>query len=252
MKITVESISKNFILLLLGFTLSGSLLFAQNNGPQTSKSNLKIFIQYRLIQKNLLTNDNIKVDVTGNQIILTGTVPTLYDKNQAEEEAHSVDENYTIINDLKVENTNVADSILTEKILDKIQSNLFYGVFDWLTVNSNNGIVTLRGWVHLPWLKTQFQNEIEKIPGVYGVKNEVMNSFGPSDLGIAAARLIYNDVMFWKMQYSANPPIHIIDNNGSIILEGYVSSELQRKWAENIIQYRIDANSIKNNLHIIK
>ena len=252
MKITVESISKNFILLLLGFTLSGSLLFAQNNAPETSKNNLKIFIQYKLIQKNLLTNDNIKVDVTGNQIILTGTVPTLYDKNQAEEEAHSVDENYTIINDLKVENTNVADSILTKKILDKIQSNLFYGVFDWLTVNSNNGIVTLRGWVHLPWLKTQFQNEIEKIPGVYGIKNEVMNSFGPSDLGIAAARLIYNDVMFWKMQYSANPPIHIIDNNGSIILEGYVSSELQRKWAENIIQYRIDANSIKNNLHIIK
>ena len=121
-----------------------------------------------------------------------------------------------------------------------------------MTVNNNNGIVTLKGWVHLPWLKIQFQNEIEKIPGVYGIKNEVMNSFGPSDLGIAAARLIYNDVMFWKMQYSANPPIHIIDNNGSIILEGYVSSELQRKWAENIIQYRIDANSIKNNLHIIK
>ncbi|MEJ2506920.1 MAG: hypothetical protein P8Y81_11730, partial [Ignavibacteriaceae bacterium] len=72
-------------------------------------------------------------------------------------------------------------------------------------------------------LKTQFQNEIGKIPGVESINNEIKNTFGPGEIGIRAARLIYNDPMFWGMQYFANPPIHIIVNNGSVILEGDVT-----------------------------
>ena len=239
MKTTVESIIKNLFLLLLSIGL-----FAQNDGQVMSKNNLKIFVQYKLIKKNLLTNDNIQVDVTGNQIILSGTVPTLYDKNEAEEEAHSVDENYI------VERPDIADSVLTKTVLDKIQSNLFYGVFDWINASSDNGVVTLKGWVHLPWLKTQFQNEVAKISGVESINNEIKNTFGPGEIGIRAARLIYNDPMFWGMQYFANPPIHIIVNNGSVILEGNVNSQVQSSWAENLVRFRTDAFSVENDLKV--
>ena len=252
MKKTVELISKHFFLLLLSAVLFTSLSFAQDNGQVMSKSNLKIFVQYKLIQKDLLTNDNIKVDVTGNQIILSGVVPTLYDKKEAEEEAQSVDDNYVVVNNLKTENINIADSVLTKTVLNKIQSNLFYGIFDWITVSSNDGIVNLKGWVHQPWLKNQFQNEVEKIPGVVGVKNEIKNTFGPGNIGIRAARLIYNDPVFWGMQYFANPPIHIIVNNGTVILEGLVSSEALSSWAETIVRFRTDAFSVENNLQIQK
>jgi osmotically-inducible protein OsmY len=252
MKTNVESIFRYILLLLLGIGISASLSFAQNNGQQLSKSNLKIFVQYRLAQEHLLNNDNIKVEVKDNRIILSGTVPTIFDKNQAEIEAQSVDENYIIINNLNVENSSVADSALTSIILNKIQSNLFYGIFDWLAVSSNDGVVTLEGWVHLPWLKTQFQTEVEKIPGVKSVKNEVQNTFGPGEIGIRAARLIYNDPMFYGMQYSAIAPIHIIVNNGTVILEGYVNSDVQSSWAANIISYRTDAFSVENNLQIRK
>ena len=250
MKTTVESIIKNLFLLLLSIGLFTTLSFAQNDGQVMSKNNLKIFVQYKLIKKNLLTNDNIQVDVTGNQIILSGTVPTLYDKNEAEVEAHSVDENYIVVNNLTVERPDIADSVLTKTVLDKIQSNLFYGVFDWINASSDNGVVTLKGWVHLPWLKTQFQNEVAKISGVESINNEIKNTFGPGEIGIRAARLIYNDPMFWGMQYFANPPIHIIVNNGSVILEGNVNSQVQSSWAENLVRFRTDAFSVENDLKV--
>ncbi|MCG6915503.1 BON domain-containing protein [bacterium BMS3Abin03] len=250
MKTTVESIIKNLFLLLLSIGLFTTLSFAQNDGQVMSKNNLKIFVQYKLIKKNLLTNDNIQVDVTVNQIILSGTVPTLYDKNEAEVEAHSVDENYIVVNNLTVERPDIADSVLTKTVLDKIQSNLFYGVFDWINASSDNGVVTLKGWVHLPWLKTQFQNEVAKISGVESINNEIKNTFGPGEIGIRAARLIYNDPMFWGMQYFANPPIHIIVNNSSVILEGNVNSQVQSSWAENLVRFHTDAFSVENDLKV--
>jgi osmotically-inducible protein OsmY len=251
MKTTNKSILKSILLILFIIGLSATLSFAQDHGQTLSASNLKIFVQYKLAQAHLLNNDNIKVEVNGNNIILSGEVPTLNDKNQAEVEAQSVDENYMVENNLKVEIPNIPDSELTQTIMDKIQSNLFYTIFDWLSVSSDNGVVTLKGWVHLPWLKSQFQSEIEKIPGVKSVNNEMQNTFGPEDFGIRIARLIYNNPMFHGLQYIKNPPIHIIVNNGRVILEGYVKSQVQKDVAENLVKYRTDAFSVENNLKII-
>jgi hypothetical protein len=117
-------------------------------------------------------------------------------------------------------------------------------------VKSDDGLVTLKGWVHLPWLKKQFQTEIEKIPGVKSVQNKLQYTFGPGDLGITAARLIYNHPMFQGLQYSSNPPIHIIVNNGSVILEGFVKSENAKSLAEHLVRYRTDALSLEDNLKI--
>lgn len=249
MKTNILSVTKNFLLLLLSISIFSSFTQAQDN-PLMSKSNLKISIQYKLVQKHLLNNDNIQVDIKGNQIILSGNVPTMYDKEQAGVEAQSVDENYVVVNNLIVEGANVADAEISKQILKSIESNVFYGVYNWVSVNTNNGVVTLKGWVHLPWLKKQFQTDAEKVPGVISVKNEIQNTFGPGELGIRAARLIYNDPMFYGMQNFANPPIHIIVNNDTVILEGTVSSESQANWATNLVRYQTDAFSVENNLKV--
>ena len=239
-----------FLMLFLSIGIFTAQSLAQESGQPLSKSNLKIFVQYRLAKAKLLTNDNIKVDIEGNNIILSGTVPTLFAKTEAENEARSVDENYLIVNNLAVENPTVEDSILSKQVLDKIQANVFYGVFDWITIESNRGVITLDGWVHLPWLKDQFQNEVEKISGVKSVVNKIQNTFGPGEIGFRAARLIYNDPMFWGTQYSAKPPIHIIVNNGKVYLYGTVNSAVQKSWAANIISFRTDAFSVENNIEV--
>lgn len=251
MKNNIKSVLMNYLIIILFLAIPSSLSFAQENGQQLTKSNLKITVQYKLVKEDLLKNDNINVDVNDNSIVLSGTVPTLYDKDKAEQVAQSADENYVVVNKLLVESKAVEDSTLTKEILHKIHSNIFYGVFDWLTVNSDNGVVTLGGWVHLPWLKNQFETEVEKVPGVRSVVNKVQNTFGPGELGYRAARLIYNDPMFWGLQYSTNPPIHIIVNNGSVYLFGDVNTKVQKAWAENIIAFQTDAISVENDLKVM-
>ncbi len=252
MKAKYQMFVKVFMMLFLISGILTTQLLAQESGQTLSKSNLKIFIQYRLAKAKLLTDDNINVDIEDNKIILTGTVPTIYAKSRAETEAHSVDDNYSIVNNLKVESQSVSDADLSNLVLKKIQSNVFYGVFDWFTVSSNNGVVTLNGWAHLPWLKDQFQSEVEKISGVKSVVNKIQNTFGPGEIGFRAARLVYNDPAFWGTQYSANPPIHIIVNNATVYLYGTVNSEAEKNRAENTISFKTDAFAVENNLLVVK
>ena len=82
------------------------------------------------------------------------------------------------------------------------------------------------------------------------VINKIQNTFGPGELGFRAARLIYNDPMFWGMQYFSDPPIHIIVNNGKVFLFGSVYSESQKAWAGNIVTFHTDAFSVENDLKI--
>jgi osmotically-inducible protein OsmY len=249
MRNTLKSIVKNYMILLIILSFP-VLLYAQQKPQGNSNNNLKIFVQYKLAKADLLNNNNINVEISGNKIILSGKVPTIFDKEEAEREAHSVDENYVIVNNILVKNKAVNDSTLTKEVMDKIQSNVFYGVFDWLTVNSNDGTVTLGGWVHWPWLKNQYETEVKKIPGVKSVINNIHNTFGPGELGFRAARLIYNDPSFWGLQYSLNPPIHIIVNNGSVFLFGDVNSNAEKYLVENLINFHTDAISVENDLKV--
>ncbi len=250
MKSTLKSIIKHYLIVLVIMSIPVSFSFAQESGPGISKSNLKIFVQYKLAKANFLKDNNIDVEINDNEIILSGTVPTIFDKDEAGRVAHSVAENYVIVNNIGLDNKAIEDSTLTKDVMNKIQSNIFYTIFDWLTVNSDNGVVTVGGYVHLPWLKHQFATEIEKLPGVKSVINNLQLTFGPGELGYRAAQLIYNDPMFWGQQYSVNPPVHIIVDNGSVYLFGDVNSAVQKDWAENIISFQTDAITVNDDLKV--
>ena len=114
----------------------------------------------------------------------------------------------------------------------------------------NNGVLTLSGYVHLPWFKNTFQKEAEKVPGIVEIKNEIKKTFGPGRIGIMAARLVYNDPAFQGYAFSENPPVHIIVNNGSVLLFGKVNSEVESSMAANLIRFKTDAFDVINNLSI--
>lgn len=227
---------------------------AQNKSKQISNSNMKIFVEYRLAKEGLLNDGNINVDVNNKTITLTGTVPTLSNKHEAALEAKDVNDCYNVVNNLTLTASNVPDSVVVKKVLKKIYNNPFYGVFNWVTASDSNGVVTLAGWVSSPWNKTQFQKQAEKVVGVKEVKNIIKNTFGPGELGFRVARLIYNDPlsMYNGMQYYSNPPIHIIVENGTVILAGHVSSNVEINWASNTIYFRTNAINVENYLTVNK
>jgi hypothetical protein len=146
---------------------------------------------------------------------------------------------------------NTGDITLTNNVMKKISGFVFYGIFDWVNPTAKNGVVKLEGWVHLPWLKSEIQDAVEKLPGVKSVNNQIKTTFGPGRIGVKSAGLIYRDPMFWGEAFLPDPPVHIIVNNNIIILEGTVSSEAQKSQAEYLVNTFTNAFSVKNDLKVV-
>ena len=221
--------------------------------PQKGKmteSMMKTFIEYRLIQSKILVNDNISVPVANGVITLDGTVSTLRDKQQAEKEVRKVVQEYKIINNLSIPKSNLSDADFAQKVTEQLRKHIFYSIFDWVTVSVTNGVVTLNGWTHLPWGDVQFVQEVEKVPGVQSVKNEIQHELGSDEIRYTAARLIYNDMRFEHYAYDQDPPIHIIVNGPKVMLLGTVLSDSDKSWAEYLLLFSPAIFSVENDLMV--
>ena len=144
------------------------------------------------------------------------------------------------------------DEKITEEVQKKIKSNINYTVFDWVTVETNNGVVTLDGYVYLPWSKKLFENLAGEVEGVKSVNDNIEKVNGPDDLRYRAARAVYNNWMFERYRYLKDPPVHIIVISNTIILKGGVVSEVEKDWASALIEWNTDAFKVENNLSVEK
>ncbi len=235
-----------FVIISIFFVSSISIAQENNESFKT----IKIYVQYNLAKDGLLDENDISVDVDSNNLFLNGMVKTIADKNEAAEDAESVSADFSVINNLKIASTNLSPDEIVKDVMNNIYNNTFYGIFDYVTASYNNGVLTLSGYVHLPWFINTFQKEAEKVPGILEIKNEIKKTFGPGRIGIMAARYVYSDPAFQGYAFSVNPPIHIIVNNGSVLLFGKVNSEIESSMAANLIRFKTDAFDVINNLSI--
>ena len=224
--------------------------YAQNNSKKASAKQTQVFIEYKILKDNNLNNANINVGVRNSSIVLTGNVPTLYERYLAGKVAADESHGYLIKNDLMVTKTDIPDKKIVKNVLNRIYRNGSYGIFDWVDASDTNGVVTLTGWVHNPWLKKWFQKDAEKVAGVSEIKNEIQNDYGPGSIGYRAAWLIYSQPEYQDMQFMSNPPIHIIVNGDSIILKGRVITNGEGGWLQNLLEFRTGAFSVTNNLEV--
>lgn len=123
----------------------------------------------------------------------------------------------------------------------------YYSIFDDLTFQLNGGVVTLRGACppEPPWdIKSDAENAVKKIPGVTQVINQIrVLPLSPMDWDIrrAEARVIYGSPEIGpRYGYQALPSIHIIVENGHVILDGVVDNEFD----DTLIRTR--ANTVPN------
>ncbi len=226
-------------------------LTAQSKDVKVDKTT-KIYVQYNLAKDNLFDKNNIDVYVKNNTITLEGTVSTLAEKRRAEEDAKDVSDSYKILNNLNIASTDLSPAKIVKTVMHNIYSNTFYGVFDYVSAQYKDGVLSLNGYVHVPWFKKTFEHEAEKVAGITKINDNIKNTFGPGRLGIRAASLIYNDPMFAGYAFSSNPPIHIIVENGSVFLFGKVDSDVESSWAANAVRFRTDAFNVNNNIVVIK
>ncbi len=239
-------------------TLAATLLVAAVSGPVPARANqsgkpdsiVRIYVEYRLAKDGILKNNNLHVNVAHGKITLTGTVLTLHDRSEAAKEAAEVADSYSVVNDLSVSTPEVPDTALARAVLKRVENHVFYTVFDWLKVSAKNGVVTLHGWVDNPWNVRFYADEAARVPGVKRIVNKLKVAVSLGYSKFRAARLIYSDPMYWGYSLEFNPPIHIIANRGTLILEGNVGSKAERAYLDDLLTFRTDAINVVNHLQI--
>jgi hyperosmotically inducible protein len=125
-----------------------------------------------------------------------------------------------------------------------------FTVFDDISGGVDHGVVTLTGKVTMPFKATDIAARVARVPGVTEVRNEIQTlpvSFFDDELRYRIARAIYGDSEFWQYASMANPPIHIIVENGQVTLTGVVNSNIERMLARSLAS-SFDAFSVKNDL----
>jgi hyperosmotically inducible periplasmic protein len=114
----------------------------------------------------------------------------------------------------------------------------FFTIFDDISAQVKNGVVTLDGKVTMPYKKNDIEKRVARVDGVTRVVNNVgvlPVSTWDDQLRYRIARAIYGNSHFWNYAASANPPIHIIVDHGRVTLTGVVQSDVERMLARSLV-----------------
>jgi hyperosmotically inducible protein len=125
-----------------------------------------------------------------------------------------------------------------------------FTIFDDVNASLDNGVVTLSGRVTMPFKKDDIGRRVARVQGVTQVRNDLtVLPVSPFDdeLRYRIARAIYNNAAFWHYAAMANPPIHIVVENGRVTLTGVVNSNVERMLARSLAT-SFGAFSVKNEL----
>jgi hyperosmotically inducible protein len=127
------------------------------------------------------------------------------------------------------------------RIADEVSRQLSryaqFTIFDDVNAHIEEGIVTLTGKVTMPFKKNDIGKRVAGIDGVRELQNQiqVLPVSGFDDqLRYRVARAIYGNPSFWNYAAMANPPIHIIVENGRVTLTGVVNSNVERMLARSL------------------
>ena len=125
-----------------------------------------------------------------------------------------------------------------------------FTIFDDVNASVKDGVVTLTGWVTMPYKRNDIGRRVEKIDGVREVQNKIADlpvSQFDDELRVRIARSIYSNANFWNYAIMPNPPIHIVVEHGRVTLTGVVQSEVDRMLARSLAT-QFGALSVTNSL----
>lgn len=147
------------------------------------------------------------------------------------------------------------DANTVRKIRKELVTLPFYGVFDNLAFNYEEGVVTLYGQVSRPTLKKDAARVVERLGGVDQVINKIevlpLSNFDDR-IRVAVYRAIYRQPGLDRLSVQAVPPIHIIVKNGNVTLEGVAPNKGDATRAFIAANGVPGVFSVKNNLRVEK
>jgi osmotically-inducible protein OsmY len=214
-----------------------------------SDQEIKGRVEHRLAEEGI---SGVSVAVHQRTVTLSGTVSSLWERDEAIEQAQKVDDALGVVNGLKIMRAETDES-LAEAVATKIRRYVFFSVFDDVNVGVIDGVATLTGYVTMPYKSQAMAKLASRVAGVQGVADQIevlpVSGFDDS-LRYTIAVRIYNDPLFWNYAIQVDPPIHVIVRHGRVTLTGVVLSEVERRKAEVIARSAFGALSVENQLRL--
>lgn len=135
-------------------------------------------------------------------------------------------------------------------VANSVRSSVNFTIFDDVRASVDAGVVTLTGRVTMPYKQRELERAVSRVAGVQAVRNQLTvlpTSQFDDALRYQISRAIYGNPSFWHYASMANPPIHIVVENGRVTLSGVVNSEVERVLARSLASDSL-AFSVTNDL----
>jgi hyperosmotically inducible protein len=246
---------KNKLAILAGTMILGVLggvHVAQGAVARLSDTDLAAQVTKRLRDANF---DSVGVTVNGGTATLTGAVDRLSKAERAYQIAKKTNGLSAVDNKIAVRSEH-SDTDIARDVTHAIRMYPYYDIFDLVNGDVKDGVVTLRGAVHLPVHASAYVNLAKEVSGVKVVKNELevlpLSNFD-DQIRLRVARAIYGSGQLGpRYGIQALPPIHIIVKNGNVRLEGVVGTQIDKQIAEQKARFAATYFGFENNLLVVK
>lgn len=227
---------------------SACVFAAQDNGG--SNSQLADAVKKKLNGKNY---QNITVQASGNTVMLSGQVDLYGYKVNAVKQAKRVKGVRDVQDNIAVGGPTIPDNVLQRKLLSRVEVDRvgFGQVFDAISVNVQNGVVTLGGHALGPVAKQSAISLVQFTPGVKDVVDRIsVDPVSPMDNGIRVRvfRAIYGFPALQKYRIVPSKPIRISVQNGHVTLYGIVDSQMDKQLAYTRAMQVPNVFSVTNDL----
>ena len=232
-KLTAALAGLSFVL--LAGMLAAPARSAQAQGEKASDSQIDADVHKALDHKKF---SNVTATVRNGDVVLSGTVDSYAEKEDADRRVHHVSHIRGVDNEIQVSGgSNMSDDALRDKLAKALSyDRVGYGTtaFNSINIGVKNGVVTLGGTVYGPTDKDSALSLVAHTPGVKDViDNLEVAPVSPMDdqLRLRLARVIYGDPVLQKYAMDPAKPIRITVVNGNVVLSGVVDNKMDKDVA---------------------
>jgi osmotically-inducible protein OsmY len=234
-----------------GAILSAPQIASAAAGSTSAQDSTASAVQSRLSKKQF---KNVKAAVNEGVATLTGTVDLYQYKADAQKIAVKTSGVKAVRNLIEVTG-NVSDAELQKKLGSKLAYDAVnYGnVFDAITLNVKNGVVTLGGHAHNYINRNSALAAVSTTPGVKDMVNNIQVdpvSQMDDQTRLAVAHAIYGYTTLNRYALDPAKPIRISVQNGNVELYGVVDSEADKNVAYMRANGVPGVFSVKNYLQV--
>lgn len=200
-----------------------------------------------------LDGEVVEVVAVDGVVTLKGKPKNAYLKMKVVEAALGVAGVEAVESDLEVGAPESTEQ-MAQDIVNAVLRYPRFTVFDDITFSIEDGaVVTLRGDVTQPFKKDDIEKRVGQVMGVRELKSEIRvlpASASDDRLRALLFQNIYGDDLFVRFANISNPPIHIIVENGAVVLTGAVGSKLEKLKAESIARSTFGTRKVTSRLAV--